>query len=60
MGYKVVVARDAAEDLERFIQYLMTEKESVQAAENVLNDYDATIESLNNGAVFCKKSEAMR
>ena len=46
MGYKVVVARDAAEDLERFIQYLMTEKESVQAAENVLNDYDATIESL--------------
>lgn len=46
MGYKVVVTRDAAEDLERFIQYLMTEKESVQAAENVLNDYDATTESL--------------
>lgn len=46
MDYKVVVTRDAAEDLERFIQYLMAEKESVQAAENVLNDYDATIESL--------------
>ena len=46
MDYKVVVTRDAAEDLERFIQYLMTAKESVQAAENVLNDYDATIESL--------------
>lgn len=40
MDYKVVVTRDAAEDLERFIQYLLTEKESV------LNDYDATIESL--------------
>lgn len=44
--YKVVVTRDAEEDLERFIKYLIIEKESVQAAENVLNDYDATIESL--------------
>lgn len=46
MDYKVVVTRDAEEDLERFIKYLSIEKESMQAAENVLNDYDATIESL--------------
>ena len=46
MGYEVVVTRDAEEDLERFVKYLIIEKESMQAVENVLNDYDATIESL--------------
>lgn len=50
MDYKVVVTRDAEEDLERFIHYLIFEKESMQAAENVLNDYDATIESLKHVA----------
>ncbi len=50
MDYKVVVTRDAEEDLERFIQYLIIEKESMQVAENVLNDYDATIESLKHVA----------
>lgn len=38
MDYKVVVTRDAEEDLERFVKYLIMEKESMQAAENVLND----------------------
>lgn len=50
MDYEVVVTRDAEEDLERFIKYLITEKESMQAAENVLDDYDATIESLKHVA----------
>lgn len=50
MDYKVVVTRDAEEDLERFIKYLIIEKESMQAAENVMNDYDATIESLKHVA----------
>ena len=50
MDYKVVVTRDAEEDLESFIKYLIFEKESMQAAENVLNDYDATIESLKHVA----------
>ena len=50
MGYKVVVTRDAEEDLERFIKYLIIEKENMQAAENVLRDYDATIESLKHVA----------
>ena len=39
MDYKVVVTRDAEEDLEHFVKYLIMEKESTQAAENVLNDY---------------------
>ncbi len=34
MDYKVVVTRDAEEDLGRFIKYLIIEKESMQAAEN--------------------------
>ncbi len=50
MDYKVVVTRDAEEDLERFIKYLIIEKESMQAAENVLKDYDATIERLKHVA----------
>jgi len=54
MDYKVVVTKDAEEDLERFIQYLVFEKENIQAAKNVLNDYDATIESLRYVAASLK------
>ncbi|MDO5154756.1 MAG: type II toxin-antitoxin system RelE/ParE family toxin [Eubacteriales bacterium] len=50
MDYKVFVTKDAEEDLDRFIRYLIVEKESHQAASNVLNDYDATIESLKHVA----------
>lgn len=50
MDYKVVITLDAAEDLERFVKYLMDEKKSMQAAENILNDFDATIESLKHVA----------
>lgn len=50
MDYKVVVTRDAEEDLERFLKYLIIEKKNMQAAGNVLNDYDATIESLKHAA----------
>lgn len=34
MDYKVVATKDAEEDLERFIKYLIIEKQSMQAAEN--------------------------
>ena len=40
MVCNVEVTRDAEEDLERFIKYLIFEKKSMQAAENVLNDYE--------------------
>lgn len=60
MDYKVVVIRDAEEDLERFIKYLITEKESMQAAENVLNDYDATIESQKHVAGSLKLCDNLR
>ena len=50
MDYKVFITKDAEEDMDRFIQYLVMEKKSLQAARNVLNDYDATIESLKHVA----------
>ena len=50
MDYKIVVTKDAEEDFDRFIKYLIFEKENIQAAQNVLNDYDATIESLKHVA----------
>lgn len=48
MEYKVVVTQDAEEDLDRFVRYLIFEKKSMQSAQNVLDDYDATIESLKH------------
>lgn len=46
MEYKIFVTADAKENLDHFIKYLIIEKGNIQAAQNVLNDYDATIESL--------------
>lgn len=31
MAYRIVITKDAEEDLERFIRYLVFEKESMQA-----------------------------
>lgn len=45
MGYKVVVTSDAEKDFARFIQYLLFEKKNVQAAQSVLNDFEATKKS---------------
>ena len=50
MDYKIVLAKDAEEDLDRFVAYLLFEKESEQAARNLLNDFEATKESLSNVA----------
>ena len=57
MTYKVVVTRDAEEDLDNFIKYLIVEKKNMQAAENVLNDFDTTIESLKHVAGSLKLCE---
>ena len=46
MDYRVVVTKDAEEDLDRFINYLLIENRNEQAAKNVLNDFLATTESL--------------
>ena len=57
MDYKIVVTKDAEEDLDRFIQYLIFEKKSMQAAQNVLDDYDATIDCLKHVAGSLKLCE---
>ena len=50
MDYKIVLAKGAEEDLDRFVAYLLLEKKSEQAARNLLNDFEATKESLSNVA----------
>ena len=50
MDYKILVSKNAEEDLERFLRYLIIDKANPQAAENVLNDYDATIACLKQVA----------
>lgn len=50
MDYKVVVTKEAEADLEKFLEYLVVVKENRQAAKNVLDDYDVTIESLRHVA----------
>lgn len=46
MDYEIYVTKDAEDDLENFIKYLIVEKKNPQAATNILDDYDATIKSL--------------
>ena len=42
MTYEVVLTKDAENDLDNFIQYLLFEKHSKQAAANVLQDFENT------------------
>ena len=53
MDYKIVLMRDAKEDLDRFITYLLLEKKSEQAARNLLNDFEATKTSLASITMKC-------
>ena len=42
MDYKVIVTTDAEADLEKFILYLLVEKQNEQAARSLLNDFEET------------------
>lgn len=57
MDYKIKVTIDAQEDLDRIINYLIMEKKNMQAAGNVLDDYDGTIEKLKTVAGSLKLCE---
>ena len=48
MDYKIVVTKDAEEDLDKFVKYLIFEKANTQASQYVLDDYYATIECLKH------------
>ena len=50
MDYKVVVTVDAEEDLNNYIRYLLIVKKNEQVAKNVLDDFEATVQSLKRVA----------
>ena len=50
MEYKVVMTTDAEEDLDRFIRYLLLEKQNSQAASDLLIDFEETRNTLANVA----------
>ena len=47
MNYNVFITEEAESDLDRFLSYLVFEKKSRRSAENVLNDFDDTIQCLS-------------
>lgn len=57
MDYRVVVTKDAEEDLDSFIKNLVLEKRSEKAAENLLNDFLATKECLRYVAGSLKQCD---
>lgn len=50
MDYKVVITSDAEIDLDEHVQYLLFEKKNLQAASNILDDFEATKNSLSKVA----------
>lgn len=60
MTYEVVLTKDAENDLDNFIQYLLFEKHSKQAATNVLQDFDNTKRSLEKIASSLKLCDNLR
>ncbi len=60
MEYEVVITSDAEKDLNEFVQYLLFEKKSKQAAKNVLDDFELTKESLSRVAGSLKLCENPR
>jgi len=57
MAYNVVVTSEAEADLDRFIKYLVIEKESMQAATSLLNDFEEMIDLLKFAAHSLKYCE---
>jgi len=60
MVYKIVITEDAEEDLNGFVHYLLYEKNSEQAAGNLLDDFEATIASLMYVAGSLKECDNQR
>ncbi len=54
MDYRVLITSDAEADLEGFIRYLLYEKKNEQAATNILNDFEATKQTLSKVAASLK------
>ena len=50
MAYKIFMTIDAAEELEKIIQYLIEKKRNPQAATSLLNDFENTKKKLEDVA----------
>ena len=50
MDYKIFITKDAEEDLDRYVRYLLFEKKNEQDAGNLLDDFEATKNSLSRVA----------
>lgn len=48
------MSKDAEEDIDRFVTYLLFEKKSEQAVRNLINDFEATKINLTNVAESLK------
>ena len=57
MDYKVIIAEDAQEDMDRFVRYLLFEKANEQAASNLIDDFEETIVTLVRAAGSLKMCE---
>ena len=60
MDYKIVITEDAETDLDRYIRYLLFAKKSKQAAQNLLDDFISTKDSLPHVATSLKYCENPR
>lgn len=60
MAYKVVVTSDAEADLDMFLSYLIFEKESIDSARNILNDFEITKKRLEDVAASLKLCDNQR
>lgn len=47
MDYKIFITEDSEEDLGSFVRYLLFEKMNEQAASDLLDDFEATMNSLS-------------
>ena len=47
MVYKVIMTESAQADLDSFIRYLLLKKKSIQAASNLIDDFEATRNNLS-------------
>ncbi|HJC75511.1 MAG TPA: type II toxin-antitoxin system RelE/ParE family toxin [Candidatus Mediterraneibacter faecavium] len=60
MDYEVILTTDAENDLNEFLEYLLFEKQSEQAAKNLLDDFEQTMQTLQMVAGSLKDCENPR
>ena len=56
--YNVIISDEAVRDLRRYIDYLINVKQNLQAALNVMDDYDDTVDALSKVAGSLKMCDS--